>query len=226
MRTAVITGGSGGLGLGVVQFFLNQSYQVIAVDLQSEMSPALQALPQQAHLRYASVNALDSASVSQFATGLEQVDVLVNLIGGFEMGPFAEADLSSLDKMLDMNLKASFFMTQALLPALLKSAAGRVINVGARQALSGASQVSLYALSKAALVNLTQSLAQEYQQSSVTFNAVLPSTIDTPANRQGMPDASFEKWVTPEDLAHVIHFLADPASRAINGALIPVYHKA
>ncbi len=226
MRTAIITGGSGGLGLSVVQFFLNHAYEVIAVDMHTQMPQALQALPQQAQLRYVAVNALDQASVKQFASQIAQADVLVNLIGGFDMGAFAETQAEALDKMLDLNLKSGFLMTQALLPTLLKSESGRVINVGARPALTGGSQISIYALAKAAVVNLTQSLAQEYQQSKMTFNAVLPSTIDTPANRESMPDANVDQWVTPEDLAHVIHFLAEPASRAINGALIPVYHKA
>ena len=109
---------------------------------------------------------------------------------------------------------------------LTKSEQGRIINIGARQAIAGGAQATAYALSKAAVVNLTQSLAQEYLDSNLTVNAILPSIIDTPANRQAMPDANVEAWVTPQDIAQVIAFLASPEARAVSGAIVPVYHKA
>jgi NAD(P)-dependent dehydrogenase (short-subunit alcohol dehydrogenase family) len=185
----------------------------------------VQALPAE-QVTYHALNVLDADAVKTWTQTLKQADVLVNIVGGFSAGPFAETDLKTLDHMLDMNLRSGFIMTQALLPLLKQSAQGRVINIGARQALQGGSGVSAYAMSKAAVINLTQSLAKELQATKITVNAVVPSTIDTPANRESMPDADADQWVTPEDLAHSIFFLASPEARAISGAILPVYHRA
>ena len=224
-RTILITGATGALGRGVVQRFLEAGDQVHLIDQHADGGDFVAALPSdQAH--YHSLNVLDPEAVKAWSNTLSQADVLINIVGGFAMGAFAETPLSTLDQMLDLNLRSGFIMTQALLPLLTQSPQGRILNIGARQALQGGAQVSAYALSKAAVVNLTQSLAQELQDSTITVNAVVPSTIDTPANRESMPDADPAPWVTPEDLAHALFFLASAEARAISGAILPVYHRA
>jgi NAD(P)-dependent dehydrogenase (short-subunit alcohol dehydrogenase family) len=229
MRTVLITGGTGGLGAGVVDRFLAQGDRVLVTDIRPASAEFMQR-PAGQELHAFVVNGTDPQNLSDFAQQVQTqfggLDVLVNIVGGFHWGSFAETAAEKLQQMLDLNVRTTFLTTQALLPLLEASAAGRVINIGARQAFAGAAEVTAYALSKAAVVNFTQSLAQELRQSSVTVNAVVPSIIDTPPNRSSMPDADFSSWVTPTDLAHVIAFLASPEARAVSGAVIPVYHKA
>lgn len=224
-RTVIITGATGALGRGVVQRFVEAGDQVHLIDQAPTGGDFVDRLPSaQAH--YHSIDVLDPEAVGTWAKDLSQADVLINIVGGFAMGAFEETPLSTLDQQLNLNLRSGFIMTQALLPLLKQSPQGRILNIGARQALHGGAHVSVYALSKAAVVNLTQSLAQELHESKITVNAVLPSTIDTPANRESMPDTDPSPWVTPEDLAHTLYFLASPEARAISGAVLPVYHRA
>lgn len=227
-RYAVVTGGTGDLGRAVARRFLEAGYHVTLADVSPEdlalLAELRSGLP--GSLEYVQANLLLAQEREALVKRLDSVDVLVNLVGGFAFESFAETSAEGLERMLDLNLRSTFYMSQALLPLLRQSPQGRIVNVGARQALQGGALVSAYALSKAAVVNLTQSLAQELLNSEITVNAVLPSIIDTPANRDSLPDADFESWVSPQDLAEVIFFLASPVARAVSGALIPVYHKA
>lgn len=225
-RTAVITGATGGLGVSVVKRFLAAGYQVIAVDVREDGDHWLESLNRPEDLSYRRLSVTEDRAVQAFEAELTHLDVLVNLVGGFAWASIDDTTPETLERMLELNVRSTFTMSQHLLTLLKQSEHGRIINVGARQALLGGAMVSAYALSKAAVVNFTQSLAAELKDSSVTVNAVVPSTIDTPANRRDMPDADFDKWVKPEDLAEVIQFLASPAARAVSGAIVPVYHKA
>ncbi|HEY9840634.1 MAG: SDR family NAD(P)-dependent oxidoreductase [Candidatus Sericytochromatia bacterium] len=229
-RHAVITGATGGLGGAVVKRFLSAGYGVIAVDVRPDADEWLAGMGHPEQLRYRQLDVMDPAAVQKLAGELRVnpagLDVLVNLVGGFVWAGIMDTDAETLDRMLDLNVRSTYTMTRGLLPLLNESEHGRVINVGARQALAGGPNVTAYALSKAAVVNFTQSLAAELKESSVTVNAVVPSIIDTPANRRDMPQADFDAWVEPADLAHVIHFLASEEARAVSGAILPVYHKA
>lgn len=225
-RHILITGGCGGLGQAVVKAFAQHDDQVLVIDAATP-SPALAAQWESwGQIRFQALNILDQTAAKTLAEATPTLDVLVNLVGGFAMGSVEAIETADLNLQLDLNLRSTFNMSQAFLKQLKASAAGRIINVGARQALLGGPGVSAYALSKAAVLNFTQSLAQEVQDSPLTVNAVVPSTLDTPANRQSMPEAHFENWVAPDDLATVIYFLASAEARAISGAVIPVYHKA
>ena len=234
MRYALISGGTGGLGQAVVKRFLSAGYHVTIADLPPQNPQLLSRLTQGTPaadsvsklLNYVQLNVLKAEDREALAENLQELDVLVNLVGGFAFQSFAETSEKDLDQMFNLNLRSSFLFSQTLLPHLTQAEHGRIINVGSRQAIHGGAMVSAYALSKAAVVNLTQSLALELLKSSVTVNAVIPSIIDTPNNRSSMPDADFDDWVSPEDLAEAILFLASPEARAISGALIPVYHKA
>lgn len=227
-RQVLITGATGGLGSGVVKYFLAAGYDVLAVDVRPEAEDWLDRQGYPENLNYVSLDVTDPDAVRQLAGELEDsgLDVLVNLVGGFQMAGLQEAPVADLEKMLELNVKSTYVMSQGLLSLLKRSASGRIINVGARQALLGGPNATAYALSKAAVVNFTQSLAAELKSSSVTVNAVVPSVIDTPANRRDMPDADFDAWVQPADLAAVIGFLASESARAVSGAVIPVYHKS
>lgn len=229
MRTVLVTGGTGGLGAGVVDHFLALGNRVLVTDVRPASTDFLNR-PAGQELHAFVVNGTSSEDLTQFAAQIHSqfggLDALVNIVGGFHWGAFSETSAADLEKMLNLNVRTTFLTTQTLLPLLLASPAGRVINIGARQAFAGAAQVTAYALSKAAVVNFTQSLAQELRETAVTVNAVVPSIIDTPPNRASMPDADFSQWVTPADLAQVIGFLVSAEARAVSGAVIPVYHKA
>ena len=134
----------------------------------------------------------------------------------------AEGDPAIWDQMFAVNLKSALFTSRAAIPFLRQSRQGRIINIGANAALKAGAGMGAYTASKSGLHRLTESLAEELKAAGITVNAVLPSVIDTPANRASMPKADFAKWVTPQELAEVILFLASDAASAVTGALLPV----
>jgi len=147
-------------------------------------------------------------------------------VGGFTYAPVIDTDLKTLDRMMEINFKTAFVMSKAVLPHMMDNHYGRIINVSSRPALGGAPGVGAYAASKAALLNFTQTLAAETLEYNITVNAVLPSTLDTEANRVQMPDADYSKWVPPTEVARVIAFLASDESNPVSGAAVPVYGRA
>ena len=151
-----------------------------------------------------------------------RLDALVNVAGAFTWEKIEGGDPHSWQKMFAVNLTTAVNAAQAALPFLLESGAGRIVNVGALAALKAGAGMGPYAASKAGVHRFTESLAEEFKGRGLTVNAVLPSTIDTPANRAAMPDADFSRWVAPADLAAAILFLASPEAGAITGALLPV----
>jgi NAD(P)-dependent dehydrogenase (short-subunit alcohol dehydrogenase family) len=150
------------------------------------------------------------------------VDVLVNVAGGFVWQTLADGGPQTWARMFAINVTTAVTMTQAALPHLLARPGAAIINIGAGAATRAAAGMGAYAAAKSGIARLTESLAEELRGHDITVNAVLPSIIDTPANRADMPDADFATWVKPEALADVILFLASPAARAISGASIPV----
>jgi NAD(P)-dependent dehydrogenase (short-subunit alcohol dehydrogenase family) len=154
--------------------------------------------------------------------GLGRLDVLLNIAGAFRWQTVAEGDPAAWDLLFAINLKTALNSSRAALPYLRKSEQGRIVNVGANAATKAGAGMGAYTASKAGVHRLTESLAEELKTTRITVNAVLPSIIDTPANRAEMPTADFSTWVTPQALAEVILFLASPQSQAVTGALLPV----
>ncbi len=150
------------------------------------------------------------------------LDGVINIAGGFRWQTVADGDPATWDQMYAINLKTALNTSRAAIAYLRQSKAGRIINVGANSAERGAAGMGPYAASKAAVHRLTESLADELKGSGITVNAVLPSIIDTPANRADMPKADHSKWVSPQALSEVILFLASDEASAITGALLPV----
>ncbi len=151
-----------------------------------------------------------------------RLDIVANVAGGFLSGPIAQSSLADLEKMLSMNLRTCWLCCRQGARLMTGQGGGRIINVASQRATAPASGMSCYAASKAAVVALTGALAKELAEQMITVNAVLPGTIDTPANRQAMPKADFSKWTRPRDIAEVIAFLASDAANAVTGAAIPV----
>ena len=227
----MITGGTGQVGRVVVRRFAEAGAQVVVPyrtlakweELQAELGPlASQVDGLQADL-------VDEAAVQRVvARALERhgrIDHLLCLAGGFAGGRFLEAGVDLWDQLLALNLRPTLLALRAVLPHFLERGSGRAVTVGARQALEPSAGASAYAASKAAVIALTQSLARELRGTGVTINCIVPSTIDTEANRRMMPKADPSKWVKPEDVAALLLFLCSPQAEAINGAVIPIYGK-
>ena len=222
----LITGAFGVLGTATAIEACNRGARVALVDhvpvvpprLAGKCGPSAVFLPG-VDLSYASAAAGAVALAHERLAGL---DVLINIAGTFRWSPLSTEGLATWDELFTVNVKTALNASAAALPYLRKSAHGRIINIGANSALKAGNGMGPYAASKSAVHRLTESLAEELKGERVTVNAVLPSIIDTPANRREMPTADFATWVTPAALAEVILFLASDAASALTGALIPV----
>jgi NAD(P)-dependent dehydrogenase (short-subunit alcohol dehydrogenase family) len=225
-KTIVVTGGFGALGSGVAAAAIDRGASVAVLDVAPSAPEALADRLGPKALLIGGVD-LSSPEGAQQAMGavkanFGRLDALLNIAGGFQWEPVEDGTGESWDRMFALNLKTALNACKAALPYLLESGAGRIVNVGAQSALHAASGMGPYAASKSAVHRLTEALADELKLKGVTVNAVLPSTIDTPANRRDMPKADFDRWVSPADLAAVILFLASDEAKAVTGALIPV----
>ncbi|HUN99422.1 MAG TPA: SDR family oxidoreductase [Bradyrhizobium sp.] len=219
-KVIIVTGASGALGSVVATQALSKGARVAGID----HAPS-QAAAEPNRIELGSVDLTDAAqakkAVDATLAHFGRLDVLINIAGGFAFEAVAEGDTKTWQRMYALNVLTALNASQAALPHLSASLAGRIINVGAMGALQAGAGMGPYAASKAGVHRLTEALAAEWK-GKIAVNAVLPSTIDTPANRASMPKADFKKWVTPEELANVILFLASDAASAITGALLPV----
>ncbi|MFC0634815.1 SDR family NAD(P)-dependent oxidoreductase [Brevundimonas balnearis] len=218
-RVAAITGAHGALGRAVVEAAMAQGLKVALIDhATGETAP-------EGALELSGVDLTDAdqarAAIQRVVDRFGRLDIVLNIAGGFVWKKVEDAE-PAWDKMFALNVKTALNAARAALPHLKASPDGRIVNVGSAAALKSGVGMAAYAASKSGVHRLTESLAEELKDSSVTVNAVLPSIIDTPANRKDMPDADPTKWVAPADLAAVILFIASPASRAMTGALVPV----
>lgn len=236
-KVVLITGGTGALGKTVSRTFLEAGYRVM-VTYRSEAELAdLEQLTadHQDHFEAIKADVTNSAELKQVATQIEThhggLSALLCLVGGYSAGTLTEDVAADFDKMITLNTK-SFLLTINEMAPLLKMTASQlgqashVIGVAARPALVPTKNLGLYAASKAALASLVQTLALELREESVSVNAVAPSTIDTPANRQAMTKVDPEKWVKPQELADLMLFLTSQERVVTSGAIIPVYGKA
>jgi NAD(P)-dependent dehydrogenase (short-subunit alcohol dehydrogenase family) len=180
---------------------------------------------------YAQTDLIDPDSVAGLANEVQErfgrVDALINIAGGFKPGaPVHETSLEDWEFLLNLNARTAFLTCRAFVPHMLSRRYGKIVNVSARAALSGKAKMAAYVISKSAVIRLTESMAAELRDEGINVNCILPGTIDTPRNRQDMPNADFTKWVPPEQMASVIVFLCSQAAAAVNGAAVPVYGRS
>jgi NAD(P)-dependent dehydrogenase (short-subunit alcohol dehydrogenase family) len=214
-RTVLITGATGALGSHVLARYQRAGQPIVALHHG--------AAPPQASgdVRWVRADVTDPASVREALRGLD-VDQLVHTAGGFR---FAHADQTSdadLDFLIDTNLKSAFYLVRALLPGMKERNYGRLVFVSSRATMAPGAGMAAYAASKAGLNALVASLAEETKKYDINVNAVLPTVIDTPANRRDMPKADHAQWVSPESLAEIVFSLTDARGKPVNGALLPV----
>jgi NAD(P)-dependent dehydrogenase (short-subunit alcohol dehydrogenase family) len=219
-KVVVVTGASGALGKVVAEVALARGARVAGIDHAPSQIPATPN-----RIESGGVDLTDPAqakkAIDAVAAHFGRLDALINIAGGFAFEAIAEGDPKTWQRMYALNVLTALNASQSALPHLEASNAGRIVNIGAMGAQQAGAGMGAYAASKAGVHRLTEALAAEWK-GRITVNAVLPSTIDTAANRASMPKADFKKWVTAEELAEVILFLASDAASAVTGALLPV----
>jgi NAD(P)-dependent dehydrogenase (short-subunit alcohol dehydrogenase family) len=219
--SVLITGAGGGLGTAVCAGFQQAGATVIAVQRTWHETKPYVTLA--ADLETAE----GSRAMIQQACEHGPIEALVHLAGGFRGGaPIAETTDSDWDMMMNVNLRIAFHAIRAALDPMLKSKRGRIVAIGSRAAVEPSPNFAAYAVSKAALVALVKNVAAEVKDSGITANVVLPSTIDTPANRKAMPNADFSRWVAPESIAKLLIWLCSDEAADVSGAVIPIYGRA
>ena len=186
------------------------------------------ALPYAAQLEGCKVDVTDEAEVSKLVKGIVarhgRLDAMVNTVGGYAGGvKLWELETKVFDQMLALNLRSGYALSRAAVKVMLKQGSGAIVNVAAKAAVDHGAGASAYAASKAAAVAMIDCLAEDLRGTGIRANSVLPSIIDTEANRKAMPDADFAKWPKPEDIARVIVFLCSDAAKVVHGAAVPVF---
>jgi NAD(P)-dependent dehydrogenase (short-subunit alcohol dehydrogenase family) len=227
-RHVVVTGGTGALGTAVVGALIKAG-AVCYVPYVMEQEAARFPFRDSAQVKLvAGADLTDEAAVARLFDAVPGLWASIHLVGGFAMAPVAKTSKADLMKQIDMNFVTAFLCCRAAVVAMTRTGAGgRIVNVATRPALewrAGAGMVA-YAASKAAVAAMSAALAEEVVQSDILVNAVAPSTMDTPANRQAMPKADFNAWTKVEDVAAAILFLASPENRVARGGVVPVYGK-
>jgi NAD(P)-dependent dehydrogenase (short-subunit alcohol dehydrogenase family) len=226
MRTALVTGGAGGLGAATVSAFLADGWRVVAPVRPGSAGRVPEgAITVEADLSNATdVTAAISVAAGQSDSPLRAV---VNSAGGYAGGKLVgDTPIEDFEAMLARNLRPTYLVTSAALPHLVAAGGGSIVCVSSRAAVSPFPGAAGYVTSKAAVLAFAGAVAVEYRKQGVRCNTVLPSVIDTPANRRDQPEADFSRWVAPEEIARVILFLASDESGPTSGAQIPVYGRA
>jgi NAD(P)-dependent dehydrogenase (short-subunit alcohol dehydrogenase family) len=224
-KRVLVIGATGALGQAVVAAWKAQDARVALADRSSKGLAMFG--PESRELLYGAFDLLDVTAVSSFVQRVVGewggFDAVCHIAGGFHMGEaVAETSDDTWDAMMAMNARAFMNVARVVVPSMSAAHAGKIVAVGAWGAQRGLANMGAYAASKRALQALVESLSAEQREHGINVNAVLPSIIDTPANRTAMPGADWSKWIAPADLANVILFLCGDGARAIHGASIPV----
>ncbi len=223
--TAIVTGGTGGLGSAVVAKLLDDGWRVVVPWIAER---ELERVDEHERLELIRADLFEAGAVGEVVAAAQSpLRGVVNLVGGFAMGGRVhETDIEEFERQFLLNLRPTYLVTQAAVPRLLEAGGGSIVCVGTRAALQPFKGAAGYISSKAAVIAFAQAVAAEYRDEGIRCNAILPSVIDTPANRESMPKADHAKWVKPAEIAGVISHLLSEASAPISGAALPVYGRA
>ncbi len=234
-KVVLVAGGTGGLGRAVSLAFVEKGAKVIVTfqkpgDLDELKKTASRKLleAQGSSLEGYAVDVTDETAVTKLidaiVEGSGRLDFLVNAVGGYAGGiKLWELETKVFERQLALNLRAGFVLARAAARVMVKQGSGAIVNVASKAAVDHASGAAAYAASKAAAVAMIDSLAADLKGTGVRANSILPSIIDTPANRKAMPQADFAKWPKPEEIARVILFLCSDDAKLVHGASVPVY---
>jgi NAD(P)-dependent dehydrogenase (short-subunit alcohol dehydrogenase family) len=228
-HVALVTGGTGALGAAVALAALHAGATVVVTYRDARDRDALAGrapAPARERLHAVQADVTDGDSVRRLVDEVmarhHRLDALVNTVGGFAMGDLLATDERAWDAMLTLNLRSAYLCCRAVLPAMLESGRGRIVNVASRSVVPPTGGFIAYTVSKAGVIALTQALAHEVRGRGVTVNAVLPSTMDTEANRRAMPGSDRKGWVTPQSVSRAILFLASDAAADVSGTLLAI----
>lgn len=241
-RVALVAGGTGGLGRAVTVAFLEAGYRVVVTyrsekeydAVRNQLSEAQSATAARAErlggaqLDGHKIDVTDEGAVTNLIAAIvaqhERLDAMVNTVGGYLGGvKLWELDTKDWDRMMSLNVRSGYTLARTAVRAMLKQGHGAIVNLASKAAVDHAAGAAAYAASKAAALAMLDCLAVDLKGTGVRANSVLPSIIDTPANRQAMPKADFSKWPKPEEIARVILWLCSDDAKLVSGAAIPVY---
>ena len=225
-RHVIITGGTGGLGSQVtLRAHSEGAHITLPYYAEKEVERLRQIMGEknQERIDFVAADLRNEESVKALFDSLGKVEVLLHLVGGFAMGATDQFSLEDWKKQIDLNLTTTFLVCKYALRKMQQIGYGRIVTVSSRAAVEPGGQMAAYSASKAAVLSFTKSIADEMKGTEITANTVLPSVIDTPANRQAMGEKDIHKWVKPESLAEVICFLGSEAARDLRGAAVPVF---
>jgi NAD(P)-dependent dehydrogenase (short-subunit alcohol dehydrogenase family) len=221
--TVLVAGGTGYLGNAVVRELIGSGYEVAATWVVERERERLESEP----VELIEADLFVPEQVEAATAAVDDLDAVVNLVGGFSDGPLVhETDPQAFERMWRLNVMPGFLLARAAMPRLMERGGGAFVGVSARPALRPFPGAAGYISAKAAVLALIQALDAEYKAHGIRCNAILPSVIDTPANREAMPNAEHAKWVPPEQIAKVVRFLVSDDSAPTTGAAVPVYGRA
>jgi NAD(P)-dependent dehydrogenase (short-subunit alcohol dehydrogenase family) len=227
--SAIVTGGTGGLGSAVVARLLDEGWRVVVPWI---VEHELERVERRERLELVQADLFEAGAVAEVvsaATASSEAPLrgVVNLVGGFAAGGRVhETEIEEFERQFRLNLRPTYLVTQAALPHLLEGGGGSIVCVGTRAALQPFKGAAGYISSKAAVIAFAQAVAVEYKDDGIRCNAILPSVIDTPANRRSMPNADHDRWVKPSEIAGVVSHLLSNDGTPVSGAAVPVYGRA
>jgi NAD(P)-dependent dehydrogenase (short-subunit alcohol dehydrogenase family) len=224
MDAVLVAGGTGALGGAVLRELLDAGHPVTATWV---VEKERDRIAEEDGLSLVRADLMDPKAVEEAVNGVDDLGAVVNLVGGFAAGSRVhEMDPDEWERLLQLNLRPGFLLARAAMPRLVERGGGAYVGVSARPALRPFAGAAAYVTSKAAVLAFVQALDADYRAEGIRANAVLPSVIDTPANRAAEPDADYSKWVQPAEIARVIRFLVSDDSAVTSGGAIPVYGRA
>ncbi|MBD1548128.1 SDR family NAD(P)-dependent oxidoreductase [Roseibium aggregatum] len=230
-RIVMVTGASGNLGSAVVDTLRPSCTGIVCVNYSGEATEQLE-LGADGKAALLTIGGTDTSSPEACQTAVDKclaafgrLDGLVNTVGGFGMGPVDDDGIALWEKFMSMNAKTAYCISAAVLKPMQEAGFGRIVHIAAAPGLKAGARQAAYAASKSAVIRLTEAIAAENRKHGISANCILPGTIDTPQNREAMPDANTDTWVKPESIARLIAFLMTPEGGVTTGGAIPATGK-